>query len=735
MTDSYASTTVANTDQYRPKPHAPTSFSQPVEPLQNFYNFFNTIKDFLFILDLDGNILYFNKTVEDRLGYTHAELDGQSVLTVHPIARRLEAHQYVVEMLKNEREFCPIPLVTKDGQQIPVETRVTLGSWSGQDVLFGVSKDITDLKLSEEKFSKAFHNSGSIMAISKISDGRFIDVNQTFCETLGYTREEVIGHTSVELGMFIHDQNRVDTIRQLDEHSKFRNVEVEVRGKDDKRLIGLFNGDYIYIGQEKYLLTNMIDITEIKKLEQEIRAYNMHLEQLVENKVAEIRKAEQKILENEQSKQDELRFAYLHDKLTGLMNRNALRTLTNNLDNVSLIERLNSVLLINLDNFHIVNDVLGVSAGDRIIFDISQKIQEVTQNVGSVYRNEGDEFIILVDSIDPVAINKLAKRLLLAISEKVMISNRLFLITASIGIGLGRPEQTITQTIKNADTALYIAKKRKNTFVTFSAEMDKSRLRATELEEDLRLALDENQLELYFQPIFNLRTQKFDQAEALLRWNHPVYGQISPGEFIPIAETTKLILPITDWVIREACTKIAEWDSLKIEGVGIGVNLSFISFENRGDELVLYIAKMLQETGINPGKLKLEITESTLIHDTAEVIRTFRNLKKLGVNLVLDDFGTGYSTFGYLKDLPLDIVKIDRSLITNLESVKKEQMILESLITIIHGLELEVVVEGVEREAQLGLLLKNDCDYMQGFYFSKPLPAAEFVNFIVDTMN
>ena len=259
--------------------------------------------------------------------------------------------------------------------------------------------------------------------------------------------------------------------------------------------------------------------------------------------------------------------------------------------------------------------------------------------------------------------------------------------------------------------------------------MEKARTRDVILEQDLQFALEQNQFELFYQPIFNVRTGRIDQAEALLRWNHPVFGRVPPLDFIPIAERTRLIIPITDWVVRQACAKVAEWSRLGIEGIMVSVNLSILSIENRGDELADFIAAAITDSGISPSRLKLEITESTLVNDLDEIVAVFQKMKQIGVKLALDDFGTGYSSFGYMKDLPLDIMKLDRSLIGNIDVSEKEQMIVGSMVTIIHGLGLEVVIEGVETKEQLDSIMKFDCDYIQGYYFSKPLPADEFVRY------
>ena len=418
-----------------------------------------------------------------------------------------------------------------------------------------------------------------------------------------------------------------------------------------------------------------------------------------------------------------------HDPLTGLMNRNAIRILKEDLKESEPLSGKRSVITIDIDNFRLVNDVLGHQVGDRMIIDLSRKIQTYVSGRGVVYHTDGDEFVIILESTDSPMIQEFANKILHELANKIMINNRTYFLTASMGICIGVEGETLDQAIEKADTALYLAKKEKNSARLYTREMEKIRTREAILEEDLRDALEKNQLELYFQPIYDVRKGVINHAEALLRWNHPEFGLVSPAEFIPIAERTKLILPITDWVIRQTCLKIAEWKAIGIDGVIVSVNLTFISFENRGDELTAYIIDSIKEAGIEPSNLKLEITESILMRDSDEIIKVFHTMKRIGVKLALDDFGTGYSSFGYMKDLPLDIMKLDRSLISDILMNEKEQMIVSSIITIIHALGLEVVVEGVETMEQYEKLLEFDCDYVQGFLFSRPLPAVEFEHY------
>jgi EAL domain-containing protein (putative c-di-GMP-specific phosphodiesterase class I) len=259
--------------------------------------------------------------------------------------------------------------------------------------------------------------------------------------------------------------------------------------------------------------------------------------------------------------------------------------------------------------------------------------------------------------------------------------------------------------------------------------MDMTRTREAILEADMQSALGNGQFELYYQPIVDIKKGEINQAEALIRWNHPELGQISPAEFIPLAERTKLIIPITDWAIKQACSQVVEWKTMGIQEIMISVNLSLVYFENRSNQLSEFIISTINEAGIKPSDLKLEITESSLMQDPENIIKVFSTLNHLGIRLALDDFGTGYSSFGYLKDLPVHVMKIDHSLIDAIDTDAREQMILQSLIMITHGLKLEVVAEGVETRGQYEFLKKYDCDNVQGYLFSRPLTNHKFAEY------
>ncbi|MEI7667758.1 MAG: EAL domain-containing protein, partial [Erysipelotrichaceae bacterium] len=429
----------------------------------------------------------------------------------------------------------------------------------------------------------------------------------------------------------------------------------------------------------------------------------------------------------DERRKNETRIEYLneHDSITGLKNRAAFRKFEQ-IQNRMNPARLISLLFIDFDHFGSTNDSFGHRMGDKIIELIANGIKKIIELRGELYHFDGDEFVVVLYTVDRSEVEQISIQINQYVAEPFLLENRLVSVSVSIGYDIGSPGQLMESLLNNASTALYVAKITRNGSKAYDESMAKSQTRELRLERDLSDAIDQKQLELYFQPIYSIKTGKVTDAEALLRWNHPEFGMVSPEEFIPIAERTRLIIPITDWVIQRTLHVLSHWDIENTPPLVISVNVSFVSLVNRGEELYKFLHHELVKSGISANRLKLEVTESSLVQDAAEVIKVFIRLKELGIRVALDDFGTGYSSFAYLKALPLDIVKIDRLLVRTLEWDQKSRIIIESMITILHALGLEVIIEGVETLAQFELLRSMKADKIQGYLFSRPLNIAAF---------
>lgn len=324
-------------------------------------------------------------------------------------------------------------------------------------------------------------------------------------------------------------------------------------------------------------------------------------------------------------KQKEAQIEYMndHDPLTGLYNRKALmkRMLKNDKELAGIS--------INIDNFRVINEELGHKEGGRILQELSENIMAAAANSGEIYRIGGDEFVVVIENNDQSQVLEAAKKISRSISRQFKSDTKTLYITASLGIAIGQGDEDLSEIVKKSDTALYVAKKEKNQILLYQPTMEKRKSLEAILEKDLWSALKNKELELVYQPIYDIKQEKFNQAEALLRWHHPELGEISPIDFIPIAEKTRLIIPITDWVIREACKQSRKWADEGLEDMIISLNLSLLLFENRGLELLEAVQKGIDEAKIQASSIKLEITESCLIRDTNELIKTFSDLKKM----------------------------------------------------------------------------------------------------------
>lgn len=418
-----------------------------------------------------------------------------------------------------------------------------------------------------------------------------------------------------------------------------------------------------------------------------------------------------------------------HDQLTGLFNKTAFHVFQ--IENQALVKKIQyAIFFIDFDNFKMVNDLVGHTEGDALLLRISQKLKEATLNIGTLYRYEGDEFLVYIEKQDRDSVKKIAKELLQVIATEITIQNHSYLITASMGISFSNNGFSIEQIMKNASTALYLAKRVRNSIRIYSVEMDETRAREALLEKDLLKALELHQLHVVYQPIYDVRVGKIAHAEALLRWNHPELGTIYPDEFIPLAERNQLIIPITEFVYEAVLKSIKKLEVLGHDQFNISINFSVASFKNRAERLLNFIFYAHQNIGVHPSRVRLEITESMIIQETEEMVEIISKLKEMGFKLELDDFGTGYSTFGKLKELPLDLVKIDKSLIDSVDKDPKEKLILDTMISILHGLRIEVVIEGVERIEQFESIASLQPDYIQGFLFSKALDFDALIKYL-----
>lgn len=535
-------------------------------------------------------------------------------------------------------------------------------------------------------------------------DGRFIDVNQHGCNSLGHTREQLLSMSFLDIDVDLSSDELAHLQRQVANGAPIV-VESRHRRRNGTTFPVEIRMGPIKIDGEEHLLSLVRDVSERKELEE-------HIQHLA-----------------------------FHDSLTHLPNRAMFnRQLQHAILQAQRHNKRLAVLFIDLDRFKNINDTLGHDAGDRLLQEMARRLSaslhgsDIVQRpagIGMVARLGGDEFVILVEEVcDTGQVSEIANRLLATMVKEYLLEGQLIHMTASIGISVfpedGHNEFSL---MKHADIAMYRAKASgKNAFQFYSSQMDVHSAKLLALESGLRRAIERDELALHYQPKVDVHTGRVSGVEALVRWKHPELGLVSPAHFIPLAEETGLIIPLSKWVLQEACMQSIAWRKQGLPPVRIAVNLSPRQFTD--DNLAEETAKTLRETGVDPALLEFEITESMMMYNTDKTIEVLSAFRRLGICIAIDDFGIGYSSLSHLKQFPINIIKMDRSFVKDIPADQADAAIADAIIAMGKRLGIRVVAEGVETHAQLVFLRERDCDEIQGYYFSKPLAANEFAHYL-----
>ncbi|MEW4223827.1 EAL domain-containing protein [Rossellomorea marisflavi] len=533
---------------------------------------------------------------------------------------------------------------------------------------------------------------------AKDEDGRYSLVNLAYASLFGLSKDEMIGKTDLELresrqsGRDIAEMDRfiLRTMKGIDvEEEKFVDTSGGVRWLQTSKIP-------IVTDDTTLVLCVSTDITERKEHEEEL-AYQAN-----------------------------------HDVLTRLPNRRQFNDdLTGFLEDASG----GALMLIDLDRFKYINDTLGHDFGDLLLIEVSERLEDFLRPYGAnVYRLGGDEFTLLFPDCSKEDAVAIANDLLDQFRREFWIQGQEYTITPSIGISLYPQDARDAKTLmKNADTAMYYVKEKgKNSFQFFSDEMNHQFYRKMVIEKELRSALSRNELTLHYQPSWHLSTEKVCGMEALLRWTNQTLGPVSPSEFIPVAEETGLIIPIGEWVLKEACKQNVRWQRAGYPPMKVGVNVSIKQLLD--ESFACMVKDVLKRTGLNPDYLDLEVTESIAMYELDIMIRKLNELKEIGVSISMDDFGTGYSSLSYLKQYPLDTLKIDRSFIKGISSHEDHKAIVMSIISMAKHLQLKVTAEGVEDMGEYDFLKQTECDVIQGYAISRPLSPDDFEKHVFGKM-
>jgi diguanylate cyclase (GGDEF)-like protein/PAS domain S-box-containing protein len=639
---------------------------------------------------------------DEVIGRTSSELH----LWVNP-----EDRQRMVNVLR-ENTFCrdmECLQTRKNGEIFWVLISGTRIEIDGVPSILIVVRDISEIKAatqalrqSEERYRTAFQTSQDAITINRHEDGAFIDCNQSFLNTMGYKREEVLGRTTRELGIWANPRDRLTMQTILSQNSRCQGMEIQFKKKNGEVFWGEMTASQMDVDGVPCILSITRDLSAAKTAEKTIRSLAFY------------------------------------DPLTGLPNRrHLLERLRHPLDAGARGGRSKALLLIDLDHFKTLNDTLGHQTGDLLLQEVARRVLACAHESDTVCRLGGDEFVILLEDQSKMAEEAAAQgkavgeKVLDAIDQPFLIEDHESLFTASIGIAVFEDRQDNTDEIlQQAEIALYQAKAAgRNTLRLFSPVLQAAVNARATLEEDLRQGIKTKQFLLYYQPQVELG--RLTGAEALVRWMHPRRGMVQPNDFIPLAEESRLILPLGDWVLEDACKQIALWAGRKETAhLSVAVNISALQF--RQPSFVEQVLATIYRTGANPGSLRLELTESMLVENLEDIIAKMTELRSYGLRFSLDDFGTGYSSLTYLKRLPLDRLKIDRSFVRDMMVDATSGAIAQTILSLGRALGISVIAEGVETEEQRGYLAGLGCHSFQGFLFSRPLPLDKFEAFLQD---
>lgn len=553
-----------------------------------------------------------------------------------------------------------------------------------------------DLSLKGAQFSRIYENTVEGIIITD-QNSVIQAVNPAFSTITGYSPHEVIGKTPALLKSGRHDRDF------------YREMWATLRDK------GMWTGEIWNRRKNGEVYPEWLNITEIRDSLGNVTQYVALFNDVTEHKRNEER----------------LRHQAYHDALTGLPNRLLFgENLELALNQAERAAHGVAVMLMDLDRFKYVNDTFGHDYGDKLLIMVAERLRSVIRKGDTLARMGGDEFTLLLPAVrDPSEIARVAEKIFGQFSTPFVIEKNDFTVTASIGVSTYPQDGDSPEALlKNADSAMYQAKEAgRNNCVYFTAAMNEKMKERLVIENELRRAIDAGELEVYFQPKQRLADGVLIGMEALVRWNHPQQGLVMPGRFISVAESSGLIIPLGWFVLEQACRRTAAWNRGGAD-LRVAVNLSAYQFRDKG--MLEVITQVLEQSGLDPHHLEIELTESLVMSDPEENIEQLVMLKRLGIAIAIDDFGTGYSSLSYLKRLPVDTLKIDQSFVTGVAKDAHDAELVRTIIGMAHGFKLEVVAEGVETAEQLDFLRRHECDLVQGYLYSHPLPADDFEAFL-----
>ena len=678
-----------------------------VESEEKFEKVFTQSPDgILIIRQSDNTIFDLNEAFLERSGYQRDEMIGQDMGAFMPTdidpAVLKDMSIRIAQDGRLVNHF--IMLHTKSGEPVPSLISATVLELGGEPYTMIIAKDIKKqrateerLRRSEQRFRGIFENAPIGILLLDLS-GRVFQANHTAAKLLAYDEQHMPG---LHISRLFPEAQRVGIKQSLQELTSSTTTY-----KSEHRLVcqnGLETWSNVNIamqrtssGEPDYYIMQLADISDLKRGQEQ-------MEQLA-----------------------------FYDTLTNLANRRLFQDrLEQTIQRCQRYNRSAALLYLDLDNFKRVNDTLGHQIGDELLREVANRLLNCVRKEDTVGRSGGDEFTIVLNEIStPADAGQVAQKILNHLREPIEVGRHPLVVTTSIGITiLPSDGENPNVLMGNADLAMYKAKERgRNNYQFYSDDLNQNAASRLRTEYEIRQAIEENQFELFYQPKVDLNTQQIVAVESLIRWNHPTRGLLAPNEFIPIAEETGSIIDIGAWVIEAACIACRQIQESTGQAIDVAVNISPRQF--RDPNLVNNMRRSIREQGLNPNNIEAEITETMLMQDVEAAHNTVVRLTELGIQLAIDDFGTGYSSLNYLRRFPIDTVKIDRSFVMELPDNKDDMAITKAVIAMAHQLKMAVVAEGVETREQMEFLQSQDCEYAQGYLFSKPIPFAEIVALI-----
>ncbi|HEY0844012.1 MAG TPA: EAL domain-containing protein [Noviherbaspirillum sp.] len=650
----------------------------------------------LLIDPVSGRIADANLAAAAFYGYPDDVLRGMNIAQINTQSAD-EIHQEMRQALHEQRNYFIFTHRLASGETRPVEVHSSAIEFKGKSLLFSIVFDITERKRAQESLQLAslvYQNSSEAMSVVDV-DGNVIAINPAFTAITGYAPEDVIGRNIRILNAERENPENYKRLWDAVEATGRWQGELWARRKDGSFFLRFLSVSTSYNpdGTVQSRVGLFSDITKKRETEALIwRQANF-------------------------------------DSLTGLPNRSMFQDrLEQGIRKAQRNEERLALLFLDLDYFKEVNDTLGHSMGDWLLQEAARRVRQCVRDSDTVARFGGDEFTVLLGELhDPSSVERAVFDILCTLAEPFQLGPEQVYISASIGITFFPDDGTESDTLlKNADQAMYAAKAQgRNRFSYFTSSMQEAAQARKRLVTDLRRAVAERQFRVHYQPIVELSTGVIRKAEALIRWQHPERGMISPAQFIPVAEDTGIIVELGEWMFREAASRAALWREKFHPQFQISVNVSPVQFQKAGINQDAWL-QCLERMQLPGQSVAVEITEGLLMDARPEITDQLLRFRDNGVQVALDDFGTGYSSLAYLKKFDIDYIKIDQAFVRNLAPGSDDHALCEAMIVMAHRLGMKVIAEGVETEVQRQLLAESGCDFAQGYLFSRPVPAEEF---------